>query len=277
MTLRRKLAIATWDAPREGNIYGKLVLDARPALEYIERRRAETGVKLTLTHIATRALSLALRDASGLNGYISRGRFLKHETVDLSVIVAINGGENLSAVKLERADEMSISEIAETLNERVNRVRVGDDESFKQNMMVAKRTPWFLLKPLLKFVGWLSTTLGWSIPAFGVRAFPFGAGILTNVGVFGVDEAYVPPTPFAGVPLYLLLGVTRDAPYVDEGEVKVRQEITLTATMDHRFVDGAQAAQLARCLREVFADPERFDERADERAEAGESSEAMTS
>ena len=46
MTLRRKLAIATWDAPREGNIYGKLVLDARPALEYIERRRAETLLRV---------------------------------------------------------------------------------------------------------------------------------------------------------------------------------------------------------------------------------------
>ena len=33
---RRKLAIATWDGPREGNIHGKVTLDVSEALRYIE-------------------------------------------------------------------------------------------------------------------------------------------------------------------------------------------------------------------------------------------------
>ena len=49
MKLRRKIAIATWDAPREGNIYAKLVIDARPALEYIQKLRAENEL-LKLDH-----------------------------------------------------------------------------------------------------------------------------------------------------------------------------------------------------------------------------------
>ena len=43
MTTRRKLAIATWDAPREGNIYGKLTVDATQALAYIQRQVNEAG------------------------------------------------------------------------------------------------------------------------------------------------------------------------------------------------------------------------------------------
>ena len=259
MKLRRKIAIATWDAPREGNIYAKLVIDARPALEYIQKLRAEQGVHVTLTHFVTRAVALTLKMSTGLNGYISFGRFIEHDTVDLSVIVALDGGANLSMIKLKRADELSITQIADALNRRVAEVRSGADQSVKQNMSTAKWVPWFLLKPLLKWVGWISTSLGWSIPAFGIKAFPFGAGIITNVGVFGVDEAYVPPTTFAGVPLYLLVGVIRDAPYVEEGEVQIRQEVTFTVTLDHRFVDGAQAATLAQNMREVFADPEGHD------------------
>ena len=34
MSTRRKLAIATWSSPREGNIYGKLTLDATEALAF---------------------------------------------------------------------------------------------------------------------------------------------------------------------------------------------------------------------------------------------------
>ena len=259
MSLRRKIAIATWDAPREGNIYGKLIVDARPALAYIQKLRDERSVHVTLTHIVTRALALTLKDSIGLNGYISFGRFIEHSNVDLSVVVALNGGENLSMVKLSDADQHSITEIATMLNQRVNEIRSGADQSMKQHMSTAKWVPWFLLKPLLKFVGWVSTSLGWSIPAFGITAFPFGAGIITNVGVFGVDEAYVPPTTFAGVPIYLLIGVIRDAPVVEAGEVNIRQEVTLTATLDHRFVDGAQAATLAQKLRAVLGDPEGHD------------------
>lgn len=258
MSLRRKIAIASWDAPREGNIYGKLVLDVEPALAYIEKLRAETGEHITLTHLVTRAIALVLHEPIGLNGFIRLGRFREHTSVDLSVVVAIRGGENLSAVKLTEVDEMSVTQIAAELNQRVTEVRAGKDSTLKQNMSAARLTPWFLLKPLLKIVGWLSTSLGLSVPALGVSPFPFGAAVITNVGVFGVDEAYVPPTPFAGVPLYLLVGQVRHAPFVRGGEIQVRREITLTATLDHRFVDGAQAAMLGNKLREVFANPEVF-------------------
>lgn len=259
MSLRRKLAIATWSSPREGNIYGKVILDARPVLKYIDKLRNETGEHITLTHFITKVLALTLKEPIDLNGYISFGRFIPHKSVDLSVAVALDGGKNLSMVKLEKVDQLSVTAIAKILNKRVSKLRAGQDQDMKQTMSTIRWAPWFLLGPLLGLVGWLSSGLGLAIPAFGVRAFPFGAGIITNVGVFGVDEAFVPPTPFARVPLYLLVGSLRDAPYVDEGEVKIRQEITLTATLDHRFVDGAQAAVLAKKLRQAFAHPETID------------------
>ena len=259
MSLRRKLAIASWDAPREGNIYGKLTLDARPALAYIRELREQNGVHVTLTHLVTRALALAMREPLGLNGVIRRGRFYAHSSVDISVVVATEAKQNLAALKLVNVDQKSMTDIAQELNKRVNTLRLGQDKTHKQNMSSARLIPWFLLKPMLRLIGWMSTTMGWSIPALGVSAFPFGTAIITNVGVFGVDEAFVPPTPFAGVPLYLLVGQLRDAPYADGTEVKVRSEVTLTATLDHRFVDGAQAALLANKLREVFARPKEFD------------------
>ena len=189
MSLRREIAIATWDAPREGNIYGKLIIDARPALAYIQKLRDERSVHVTLTHIVARALALILKAPIGLHGYISFGRFVRHNSIDLSVIVALENRENISMVKLSDADQRSIAEIATTLNQSVAEVRSGEDQSVKKNMLTAKWIPWFLFKPLLKLVGWISTSLGWSIPTFGIIAFPFGAGIISNVRVFGVDEA----------------------------------------------------------------------------------------
>lgn len=256
MSVRRKIAIATWSAPREGNIYGKLVLDAEPVLKYLDELRAETGVHVTLTHVVIRALALTLREAIGLNGRIFMGRFIPNKTVDLSVAVAIDGGANLAMVKVERADELSILELANLLNAKTRSTREGKDREVNQQMSLARWTPWFILRPLVKLLGWISTPLGLSLPAMGVRSAPFGCALISNVGVFGVDEAFIPPVPFAHIPLYLLMGSVREAPYADQGEVKIRREITLTATLDHRFIDGAQAAVLARLLRQAFADPE---------------------
>jgi len=79
------------------------------------------------------------------------------------------------------------------------------------------------------------------------------------VGVFGLDEGYVPPTPFARVPAYVLLGALRDAPAVIDGAVVVRKQLTLTATIDHRFVDGYQGGVLAKVTRAVFENPWQLD------------------
>ena len=45
---RRKLAIATWSPPAEGNIYGKLVLDVSQAMIYVEHLRKKDGEKVTI-------------------------------------------------------------------------------------------------------------------------------------------------------------------------------------------------------------------------------------
>jgi pyruvate dehydrogenase E2 component (dihydrolipoamide acetyltransferase) len=65
--------------------------------------------------------------------------------------------------------------------------------------------------------------------------------------------------PLARVPLYVCVGAVSDAPMAIDGEVVVRPRVVMTATADHRLVDGAHAAQLARLVRAMLADPESID------------------
>ena len=90
----------------------------------------------------------------------------------------------------------------------------------------------------------------------GQPAYPFGAGIITSVGMLGVDEAFVPPTPFARVPLYIAVGAIRDMVFPIDGKPEVRKGLTITATLDHRFVDGFQAATVARSFKKSFSAPD---------------------
>jgi pyruvate/2-oxoglutarate dehydrogenase complex dihydrolipoamide acyltransferase (E2) component len=255
MSTRRKLAIASWSAPQEGNIYGKLQLDAEEVVRFLDHVRATTGERVTITHFVGRVVGEALAAAPGLNGHLFLGSFHPNPSVDIAYLVALGDGEDLAKVKMCGIDRMSILEIAQDLRARAEKLRGGRDPEFEKSKGPLKLLPTWLIRPMVAFTGWLTSSLGVAMPAFGLEAFPFGSAVVTSVGMLGVDEGYVPPTPWAHVPLYVAVGAIRDLPAVVDGAVVPRKQVVITATLDHRYVDGAQASKLAKVLRARFADP----------------------
>lgn len=255
-SMRRKLAIASWGAPREGNIYGKLTLDATKALAYLDEVRERTGEKVTITHLVGKAVARALELEPSLNGYIRFGRFHPHDDVALTFLVSMPDGSDLGRAKVDNVHRRSVDDIAKDLRSQAIRLRDGADEDWESTKDVVRSIPAPLLKPLVQATGWLASAVGAELPALGVRPFPFGSAIITNVGVFGLDEAFVPPTPFARVPLYVLIGSVHEAATVaEDGSVVVTKQLTVTATIDHRFIDGFQGGVIAREFRRIFDDP----------------------
>jgi pyruvate dehydrogenase E2 component (dihydrolipoamide acetyltransferase) len=255
MTTRRKLAIATWGAPDEGNIYGKLTVDVTKSLAYIEHLRATTGEKVTITHLVGKAVGNALARAPGLNGYIRFGRYMPHDHVNVTFLVALEDGADLAKAKVDDADKKSVAEVAKELRTAAERLRAGKDAAFEKSKGPLQLLPTWLIRPMLKVTGWLTASLGISVPAFGLEAFPFGSCIVTSVGMFGLDEGFAPFTPFARVPVLVLVGAVRDGVVAIDGVPTVRKLLTITATIDHRFLDGAQGGVLAKTVREILEDP----------------------
>lgn len=259
MNPRRKLAIASWSAPKEGNIYGKLTLDAGPALDYLDELRASTGEKVTITHFVGRAVALALAKEPSLNGRIVLGRFIPHQTVDIAFLVNTEGGKNLAKVKVQEADKKGISSIARELRERAEDIRQNRDPDWQKSQGPLKLLPTWMIRPLVSFTGFLTGELGLSAKALGLEAFPFGSCIITSVGMLGLDEGFAPPTPWAHVPVYVLVGAVKEQPAVKDGQMVIQRQLTLTATIDHRFIDGYQGATLAKVVRGAFEDPRSVD------------------
>lgn len=256
---RRKLAIATWGAPSEGNIYGKLTVDATEAQRYLEWLRNKSGEKVTITHLVGRAVGEALKQCTSVNGRIRFGRYVPFDTVDIAYLVVLEGGKNLAKAKVENVDRKSVDGIAKELRLLAERLRQGKDDAFEKSQGPVKLLPTWLIRPILWITGFLTSSLGISIPALGLEAFPFGACIITSVGMFGLDEGWAPPTPFARVPVYVLIGAMNERPAVVDGALTVRTQLTLCATIDHRFIDGYQGGQLAKIVREVLENPWKLD------------------
>jgi pyruvate dehydrogenase E2 component (dihydrolipoamide acetyltransferase) len=80
--------------------------------------------------------------------------------------------------------------------------------------------------------------------------------MVTNIGTLGLEEAYVPLVPYSRVPLLIAVGAVKRELRPDEaGNPMVVQTLRLCATFDHRILDGAHAAKMAKVIRRAFADP----------------------
>jgi 2-oxoisovalerate dehydrogenase E2 component (dihydrolipoyl transacylase) len=80
-----------------------------------------------------------------------------------------------------------------------------------------------------------------------------GTITITNVGVFGVDAGTPILTP--GEAAILAFGQVKDAPWVHEGALAVRQVTTLALSFDHRIVDGDLGSAVLRDIGAMLTDP----------------------
>jgi pyruvate dehydrogenase E2 component (dihydrolipoamide acetyltransferase) len=82
-----------------------------------------------------------------------------------------------------------------------------------------------------------------------------GTITITNVGVFGVDAGTPILTP--GEAAILAFGQVREAPWVVDGQLAVRQVTTLSLSFDHRIVDGSLGSAVLRDVGSILGDPVR--------------------
>ena len=87
----------------------------------------------------------------------------------------------------------------------------------------------------------------------GVADLTGGTITITNVGGFGVETG----TPIINKPECAIVatGLIADRPWVVDGELAVRQLMTVSVSFDHRIVDGAYAARFLATLRDLLEDP----------------------
>lgn len=253
----RKLALGTWQTAYDPSIYGSMQIRMEPALAYIEAFRQKTGKKLTVTHLVTKAVALALRACPDANAILRFNNIYLRQQVDISILVFMedNGQLDLSSAKLLRVDQKSLLEIVTELEEHVVKIRAKKDKVLEKTRQSLRRIPAICMNAFLKLLSFFSYALNLDLTFLGLPKDAFGGVVVTSIGPLGLDTAYVPLVPYSRVPIFVAPGEVHAVPVVDDGKVVPGQMMTLSATFDHRIVDGSHAAILAKTVKKVFADP----------------------
>jgi pyruvate dehydrogenase E2 component (dihydrolipoamide acetyltransferase) len=247
---RRKIAIATWLAPRESRIQTKIQVELSAILDYLAQTKNQA---ITLTHIVGCALARAIAANPEVNVRVVFGRVKPMPRIDLSFAVDIEGGSDLAQCKIKDADKKTLMQISEELIAGAEKLRARSDENYQKSIGWAKSIPTPLMRPVMKFLSLWTGGLGKR--AFGQPGHPLGSAFISNVGRFEMQEAYLAPLPFARTPIYLAIGEIHEAPVAVDGKVEVRKVVMITAVADHRLIDGAHAGKLISSFKSFLLNP----------------------
>ena len=252
----RLLSLQLWDKPKDPTVYGTLEIDMTRALQYLDALNSDPdSPRVTVTHLAVKAIAKAIAANPKSNALVSRRRMYLRATIDVYCQVATEGGDDLSGVKISSADRKLIRDVATELTRRASRVHDRSDAGSEKTKRTLGRTPGFLLGPLLRAVEYLTYDLRLDLGRFGVAFDQFGSAMVSNVGGFGIANGLAPLVPASRVPVVLLLGEIAERPVVQSGAVVAAPCMTIGCTFDHRVLDGFHAGKLARIVRACFEDP----------------------
>jgi pyruvate/2-oxoglutarate dehydrogenase complex dihydrolipoamide acyltransferase (E2) component len=229
------------------------------SLALIERLRTEWGIRVTVTHLVTKALALAIAKNPRTNVKVRFwGKLEQRESVDITVLVAGEGGRDLSAHRIAAADRVPLRELSRQIIEAGERIRRDEDPQFRQSREMVRRVPWWLMRPFLSLASLCMNELHLDLSKIGLPVDLFGVGMVTSLGMHGIDEGFAPLTPIGRIMVDVLVPRVRERVWAEEGKITIRPTLKLCATFDHRVIDGVQAATLSGEIQSLLADPERL-------------------
>lgn len=257
----RKLTSVIYRKPRDSKIFGSVELDVTELEAFVSAKRQQ-GLKITLTHIFILALARSIHQAAPeINSYVRRGRIIQRKSVDVSLTVLLGDGQQLTAVKIEGAEQLRLSELGNQLQARIQQARNEQSKGIKNATNILVRIPWPLRQWVADFFKWATIDWGITFPFLGVSPENFGSFVLSNLGSIGLDVGYPALAPFSNVALVVNQGSVSPKPVVLNGQIVARRMITLSAAIDHRVVDAAHVGRMFKLLRRIVKKPEVLEEK----------------
>lgn len=251
----RKVASTIYRKPIDSKIYGTVEIDVTELEKFISIKRKE-GTKTTLTYILTLIIGRALRqDVPELNTYVRRGKIIQRNQVDATVSVLLSGGQ-MGSVKIKNADQLTIAEFSEEIAKKIRESRKGNENDTMQSKNFLARFPWPFRTWMFKLYRTLTIHWGIALPGIGLDANSFGSYVVSNIGTLGLDTGYASLLPSSNVSVVFIVGNVVKKSVVVNNQVVPRKIMALSATLDHRVVDGSHGGKLFRRIKQMVRNPE---------------------
>jgi pyruvate/2-oxoglutarate dehydrogenase complex dihydrolipoamide acyltransferase (E2) component len=228
---------------RKHMIHGLLEADVTGARQYIREYEATTGKDLSFTAFIVVCLGKAVERNKYMHAYRrGRNRLVLFDEVDVNTQIEIemDGKKVPIPHTIRAANKRTVYDI----HREIRRVQAEGEKSESAPTSSGERLfmalPVFIKRPLMRMM--------FKDPHRAKETA--GTVLMTAVGMFGEGGGW-------GIPLIMhTLGVTlggiAEKPVVIDGQIAVRELLSITVTFDHDIIDGAPAARFTERFKDLI-------------------------
>jgi pyruvate/2-oxoglutarate dehydrogenase complex dihydrolipoamide acyltransferase (E2) component len=241
--LRRVMAITLHSAQRKPMIQGLIEADVSRAREFLWEHKARTGESLSFTAFIITCLAQAVDENKSVHAYRKGSKHLvMFDEVDVATMIEREmGGQKQPIVYIIRAANKK------TFREIHHEIRAAQMEAVEQAWQGLKDFGWL---PLVVFrVIW--PIFWWMMGRSPQMQKKYGGTVgVTAVGMFGKGAGW--GIPITERTLDLTLGGIAEKPSVIDGQIAIREYLSITLSFNHDLIDGAPAARFTQRLKELI-------------------------
>ena len=140
-TPKVKLLITMWTHPYDPQIYATMKFNISKAQEFLQEYSQKVGVKVGFTVFLVKIMAKMFEKFPQVNGNVIFGKFVAKNTIDISVMVATEGGVEDDMITVKNCDKLSLEEITKKLHEKKQAYEDHSDKTHFRRLFVAKLLP----------------------------------------------------------------------------------------------------------------------------------------
>jgi pyruvate/2-oxoglutarate dehydrogenase complex dihydrolipoamide acyltransferase (E2) component len=242
---RRFLEAAIRSTHRKPMIHGLLEVDVTKARAYLEDRKEKTGEALSFTAFIMACLARAVDENKAVHALrLGNNRLILFADVDVLTWIEreIEGHHVIVPYIIRAAHRKTLLEI----HQEIRAAQVQDlAKSVDGGAKAMQVLPAWLFRPYF----WVSTWIGRRYPREWKKNW--GTVTLSAVGMFGKGTGWgIPPT----IPslCWITIGGIGQRRTDGDGQIAIRECLSLTVSFDHNMIDGAPAARFTERLKELI-------------------------
>ncbi len=239
--IRRWMAAMFRSVQHKPMIHGLLEVDVTRARAHLREHKATTGETLSFTAFLTACLAKAVDEHKAVQAIrFGSKHLILFEDVDVYLPIEhdMAGQKQVIPYVIRAANRKTVREIH-------HEIRTAQVQDVTKDLTRVQSLPTLLFQPYL----WLLTWRGRTHPRLWKKYV--GTVGITAVGMFGNGAGWgipiAPPTT-----LMMTVGGISEKPGVVDGQIAIRDYLSLTISFDHDMIDGAPAARFTQRLKELI-------------------------
>ena len=236
---RRFMAAARRSVQCTPRMHGLIEVDVTRARIFLREHKAKTGEALSFTAFIIACVAKAVDEHKDVQAYRKgRKRLMLFEDVDVMTYIErdVACQKQIMPYIIRAANRKTFREI----HREIRAARVDDMEKAVVGLKLVQFMPIFLFKFFLWMVG--------RYPQMEKRFR--GTVELSSIGMFGKGRGWGIPPP--GPTLTIIVGGIGEKPEVVDGQIALREFLSMTISFDHDIIDGAPAARFTQRLKELI-------------------------